>query len=334
MLTIGLLLLIGTSATGADDLDALVERFARKPPDAPSTEFRESSFKESAAAVQAELMERGSRTVPALRRGLKHYFPIVRQMSFETLVELGARASDLRPALEDPDPALRYSAGKHFIDLKMKEGIDAVVSCLRLTSDGGRRSVYAAFLRHVTGRETDFDWEGATAKKADAEVRAWEEWWAKKRRGYEFPRYAAVYVDLEPMALLEEVEELDPEELAKLEKAARDPSRKAEVMQGIEALLEGTESLVPEQILECASCLNRVGAHERALELCRRLTDEANRDRGVSFDIYNEQAHFETAVALKGLGKIDGARAAIHRARILKPDDEKFEAFERGLKSG
>jgi hypothetical protein len=333
VLTIGLLLLFGTSATGADDLDALVESFARKAPDAPSAGFREGSFLERAAAVQAELMERGARAVPALKRGLTHYFPIVRQMSFETLVELRAGPRDLRPALEDADPALRYAAGKHFIHLKRKEGIDAVVSCLRLTSDGDRRSIYAGFLRHVTGREGAFDWEGATAKEAEAEVRAWEDWWAKKRRGFRFPRDATIYVDLEPMARLEEVEELDPRELAALATASRDPSRKAEVTEGIEALLEGKEELVAEQILECVSCLNRVGAHDRALELCQRVTDEANRDRGVSFDIYNEQAHYETAVACKGLGKIDGARVAIHRARTLKPDDEGFEAFERGLKS-
>ncbi len=328
----------GTEAS--DDIDKLVESFARKAPtdktdgSEPGTPFSDidALFEKNPSAIQAEILKRGQSAIPALKRGLKHFFPIVRRFSFETLVKLQVSCADLQPALKDSDPDIRYEAGKHFIKSKRIEGIVAVLSCMRRTSNGGKKGIYASLFSHVTRKKAEIDWGKSDSKTAEGVIKEWEAWWAAASKSFKFDDEPFLFLEPRIRAMIEEVAEIHPDELADLEKAAGDPSKRGELETRIEALLKENDKLDYEQFVKFAAYLNRAGSFKRAMDLCRRVTDETNREKGASYNIYCENAHYETVVAWKGLGDEGKAKDAIRLARILAPGEKRFEELEAGLK--
>ena len=305
--------------------EALVAEFARTD-QRPRTEHW-SRLGKSLAAL-------GEDALPALREGLTHYFPSVRHNCYDLLSKLRAPLRDLRPALKDADPMLRFRAGREFARAKDKDGIDAMVSCLLMTAQTHQRAEYARVLESLLDRGQPFDW--TTASRADAlrEAKDWQRWWRKKRRAFNFPQKLTIARPL-LYPSMEELEADYEDELNAIGKLAASPSNRQEVVSRAKALhLEATTKeawLYADELAELASHLNRVGAPQEALALCLEATDESNRDRGYGFGIESWELHHQMAVSYSQLAKHLLARTAVRRGLMLVPDQAELLALRRTL---
>jgi len=305
------------------DFDALVESMVRKT-DPSAGGYDTRPFGGNPRRVRTELCKHGKRALPALKRGLVHYFPIIRLTCLEALVKLEAGLPVMKPALKDPDPEIRYEAAKKFIEGQKKEGIDALVSCFRLTQNRHLWETCHKRLETISGIRQRHDWTGISAGEAAKVIEGWERWWKKVRARYRFPQEARLVIDLISEELEAILEECDTEELERIEKEVGqggDPKKLAARLQKF--LTEG-KNLDCEVLVRAARCFLRVKEYRKALDLCLRVTDERNREKGISYNIYYDMAHFAAGESHLGLGKEANARESFKRALQLNPDDPRF----------
>ncbi|MHC4860794.1 MAG: tetratricopeptide repeat protein, partial [Planctomycetota bacterium] len=256
--------------------------------------------------------------------GLVHYFPVIRQTCLEALLELEVGPPAMRPALKDPDPEIRYVAAKKFIAERKKEGIDALVSCFRLTRNRHRWAIYHRRLGALSGIQQRHDWDRLPADEAAKIIEGWESWWKKVRAGFKFPQEAVLHAEVLPEELDELLEECDTDELDRIEKESGQGGDPKKLTARLQKFLQTGEHLDCGVLVRAARCFTRLREFRKALDLCRRVTDEGNREKGISYNIYYDMAHFAAGEAYLGLGDKASARESLRRALLLDPDNRRF----------
>lgn len=313
-------------------------------------ELIEAAFRPSAVryAKQKLLMEMGSAAVPALKKGLKHYFPHIRLYCVKLLSRMNATTSDLATALKDENASVRWAAGRYVVERGEKVGIDAMVSSLALTKSGERRAQYAKVLNAMTKRAHKFDWANAKQAASDREAEAWMTWWKSKRAAFKLPK--GYHPPLDPLNLRkppivedveEEVEEIEEADEAEALKKWAKSATKAEITARIRELLEPLMEAIPSEgevpsfwgdiLDETLTRVHEVHGYKFILEVSENVLAEPG-DKTSRDHVFNyPKTYYIRAWAYRGLGKTALAKTAIKRARILTHRDGHINALAKKL---